>query len=441
MRRLSIQIWLRALALAMGMLLAAALVLNLAGCGGAQNEASSVRLARHEGELAIQDGQQKELAPAADMALYSGYRLATGPAGYGWLALDESRLAKLDESSKLALQKEGRALTLELESGSLFFNIEKPLAQDESLTIRSSEMTVGIRGTCGWVGAGLKVLYLYLLKGEVEVSLPAADGSVLRETVTAGQCAILREDDGSIEVSGFYEDEIPAFVLEEVEGPLLDEARESLIPEGPDDSGGQGENGPAPAENPPWADELLAGLAEDGVRVAGSRWVDFAGDGNPMLLVSLQREGAAGDAISCTFEVYASGGAFESYNGEPWLVGSDSFGVEPGWPVQLAQRDGQCYLFSSITGGSQGERNYSISGLVWDEALHQQVWRAVDWIVVSDQGGYNAVAAHDPDGSVAFGENTLIECGNAEAHAALDRYAILGTVAANEGGQLVCPAG
>ncbi len=430
----------RCFAGALSALLAAVLVLNLAGCGGAQNEASSVRLARHEGELAVRDGQQKELAPAADMALYSGYRLATGPAGYGWLALDESRLAKLDEESELAIEKEGKALTLELEAGALFFNIEKPLAQDESLTIRSSEMTVGIRGTCGWVGAGLNVLYLYLLKGEVEVSLPAADGSVLRETVTAGQYAVLREDDGSIEISGFYEDEIPAFVLEEVEGPLLDEMRGSLIPEEPDGSGGQG-GGPAPAENPAWADELLAGLAEDGVRVAGSCWADFAGDGTPMLLVSLQREGVAGDAISCTFEVYASGGAFGSYDGEPRIVGSDSFGVEPGWPVQLAQRDGQCYLLSSITGGSQGERNYSISGLVWDEALHQQVWRAVDWIIVSDQGGYNAVMAHNPDGSVAFGENTLTECSNAEAHAALDRYAILGTVASNEGGQLVCPAG
>ncbi len=437
MRRLSIRFWLRALALAMGMLLAAALVLGLAGCGGAQNEASSVRLARHEGELAIQDGQQKELSPAADMALYSGYRLATGPAGYGWLTLDESRLAKLDESSKLALQKEGKALTLELESGSLFFNIEKPLAQDESLTIRSSEMTVGVRGTCGWAEADGAALSLYLLTGRVELSVPAKEGGALTKTLEAGQYAVLREDEGQIDIMGFLQEEVPAFVREELKGPLLEEAF-SQLDDGGDGSGfgeaGQPGQEPGSGQDPAWADELLAGMPKsDGSTpgVVGSQWIDFTGEGEPVLLVIRREESSAPESILCCLDLYAEGGL---------QCGSLACNIEPGWPVELAQKDGMGYLAASTSFGSNGQRSYNIYGFI-RESMGGWNWQPVEWFVVDDTGGYNAVAAHNPDGSVTYGNDTMIECSNAEARAVLDSYQTLGPIASNEGGQLVCAEG
>ena len=57
------------------------------------------------------------------------------------------KLTKLDQNSEIAIQKEGKALEIEVKSGSLFFNITEPLADDETMNIRASTMLVGILNT------------------------------------------------------------------------------------------------------------------------------------------------------------------------------------------------------------------------------------------------------------------------------------------------------
>ena len=117
------------------------------------------------------------------------------------------KLTKLDQDSEIAITKEGKELEIEVKSGNLFFNVTEPLADDETMDIRTSTMMVGIRGTCGWVTQDTAAL----LEGTVEVT--AGERSV---TISTGEIAVLTAD-GNIDVRPFRAASVPDFVRAEFE--------------------------------------------------------------------------------------------------------------------------------------------------------------------------------------------------------------------------------
>ena len=208
---------------------AAAGLLPLAACG-AGGTAAAMHLRRTEGTVSVSDGDGKDLPALDNLGLYSGYSVGTHPASYAWIDLDDVKLAKLDQNSEIAIRKEGKALDIEVKSGSLFFNVTEPLADDETLNIRTSTMLVGIRGTCGWVEDNDGLSRVYLLEGKVECG---AEGQTVR--VNAGEMAELTGD-GDLTVKEFPKQDLPTFVRDEVDPGLF---------------GGESESpGPEPAETP-----------------------------------------------------------------------------------------------------------------------------------------------------------------------------------------------
>jgi len=183
-----------------------ALSLLLASCGGGGAEATTMRLRKTEGTVGVSDGEGKKVEPGDDLRLYSGYGVNTGSESYAWIDLDNVKLTKLDQNSEIAITKEDKKLEVEVKSGSLFFNITEPLAEDESMNIRTSTMLVGIRGTCGWVTQDAAAL----LEGTVEAA--AGEQSV---TISAGEIAVMTAD-GKLEVRDLYAEDVPAFVAAEI---------------------------------------------------------------------------------------------------------------------------------------------------------------------------------------------------------------------------------
>jgi len=194
-----------------------ALSLLLTACGGGAS-ATTMRLKKTVGTVGVSDGEGKDVSPRDDLMLYSGYGVDTSSESYAWISLDEAKLTKLDQDSEIAITKEGKKLEIEVKSGSLFFNVTQPLADDESMNIRTSTMALGIRGTCGWVTQDTAAL----LEGKVEVT--AGEQSV---TISAGEVAFIT-DSGEIEVFPFTREDVPVFVLPEIEA---DEALTEAIPE------------------------------------------------------------------------------------------------------------------------------------------------------------------------------------------------------------------
>ena len=191
-------------------LLTLSLLLSLVACGGKDATAAAMHLRRAEGTVAVSDGGGKDVPVLDNLGLYSGYGVDTSTESYAWIDLDDVKLAKMDQNSRIAIQKEGKALDIEVKSGSLFFNVTEPLADDETMNISTSTMLIGIRGTCGWVEDNDGLSRVYLLKGEVKCT---AGGWAAQ--VNAGEMAEFTAD-GYLVVKPFTAKDIPAFVVDEM---------------------------------------------------------------------------------------------------------------------------------------------------------------------------------------------------------------------------------
>lgn len=211
-------------------------VLLLPACGSKET-AATMHLVRAEGAVSVNDTDGASVALIENLGLYSGYGVATQAASYGWIDLDEAKLAKMDEDSEVEIVKRDKLLELCVQSGGLFFNVTEPLAEDETMNIRTSTMLVGIRGTCGWVYVeDDSLMHVYLLRGKVECSvLGGGDNALASEMLNAGQTAqmTLSGDTASIIIEDFSEEDVPAFVMTEIEEDT--EIMESLQPEEPEE--------------------------------------------------------------------------------------------------------------------------------------------------------------------------------------------------------------
>ncbi len=218
-------------------LLSAALAICVVGCSACGQpglKAATMFLTKFLGTVAITDGDGKTVPVSQGQGLYGGYQLATEDASYAWVDLDMVKLAKMDEDSEARIQKNEKELEIIVLSGSFFFHVTEPLEADETLNIRTSDMIVGIRGTCGWVDAkDPSQPRVYILEGTVECATEDWEGNVsVPVFVTQGEAGILtREEDGSVgvTVTPFGSSEIPGYVLEEVtQAPELQEPMSQL---------------------------------------------------------------------------------------------------------------------------------------------------------------------------------------------------------------------
>ena len=139
----------RAAALGLALIMCAACAAPASAAEDAS--AAAMRLTKTTGTVDVTNSRGRELSLRDDMRLYSGYHVETQETSYAWISLDNTKLTKLDAVSELEVRKAGKELELLLNSGQLYFNVTEPLNNDESLSIRTSTMVTGIRGTSGWV--------------------------------------------------------------------------------------------------------------------------------------------------------------------------------------------------------------------------------------------------------------------------------------------------
>ena len=187
-------------------LMTVAMVVSLlpATAFAANNTATTMRLAKTQGKVTVTSNTGKNVKQTGNMKLYNGYKVKTGAKSYAWISLDDTKVAKLDANSSVEVQKSGKALTLYLSSGNLFFNVKKPLSGGETFNIKTSTMTTGIRGTSGCVRViNDRVTEIHLLTGQVQVYTEHPALGVSKTAVLqAGQKATSLIDWEAMQVSG-----------------------------------------------------------------------------------------------------------------------------------------------------------------------------------------------------------------------------------------------
>ena len=142
-------------------------------------EASSMRLVRTEGTVSLTDENDEELTPVIDMRLFSGNSVETEDKSLAGISLDDVKAAVIGEKSLTRLHQDGKKLAMDLESGTMYFSVAKPLADEESFEISTASMTLGIRGTSGFISAVSDTQSVVILTSGRAVITGKADGQTM----------------------------------------------------------------------------------------------------------------------------------------------------------------------------------------------------------------------------------------------------------------------
>ena len=193
-----------------------------------QIRATTMRILRMEGIVSLEDNGKKKTA-TDNLRLKSGNALSTDIKSLVSIGLDDTKIVTLDEKSRAEFNQKGRKLDLKLTDGSLFFEVQKPLAADESFDIKTSTMVVGIRGTSGWVSVDGEHEQLIVTDGKVHViGTNPTTGEVKEIDVKAGQrITVYLYNDRNVDSIMFVleevtERELPEFLLNRLrENPEL----------------------------------------------------------------------------------------------------------------------------------------------------------------------------------------------------------------------------
>lgn len=148
------------------------------------SKAATLRLEKTQGTVTVTNASGTSKKATQNMKLLSGYTVSTGKASYAYISLDSSKALKLDASSKVSIHKAGKKLEVKVVSGKVMFNVSAPLTSQESLTIRTSTMVTGVRGTAGWFESDQTSSAVYLLEGSLDVY---STGRSKPTNITSGQ--------------------------------------------------------------------------------------------------------------------------------------------------------------------------------------------------------------------------------------------------------------
>lgn len=207
------------------LLLALGLTLGLAAPAMAAESASTIRLSKTAGTVAVSKSSEKPLTLMSNMRLYNGYHVTTKAESYAWMNLDDTKLIKEDAASEVEVRKDGKKLEVNILSGNVFFDVSEKLEDDESLNISTSTMIVGIRGTAGYVRMIDRWSFLLtVLDGVVQCSVTdPVTGQLKSEPVRAGEtviCVVYSKDHAGDKCDILRDtwtvDDIPGFVLYDV---------------------------------------------------------------------------------------------------------------------------------------------------------------------------------------------------------------------------------
>ena len=134
-------------------------------------KATTMRLLRIVGEVTLEDGKKKKTI-MDNLRLNDGNALSTEAESLASVGLDDTKIISIEENSRAEFFQKGKKLELVLTKGRLFFDVQQPLADNESLDIKSSTMVVGIRGTSGyvWEDPASGIQYIYITDGHVTVN-------------------------------------------------------------------------------------------------------------------------------------------------------------------------------------------------------------------------------------------------------------------------------
>ncbi len=179
-----------------------------AGSAGTGEAASAtvMKIAGVSGTVKITTEKGKDITPSDGTKLLSGYTVKTAAASYCYISLDDAKAIKLGQSTKVKIEKSGKKIEINIKSGEVFFDVDKKLSGSESMNMKTSNLTTGIRGTSG----DIKVQHqksggdsVYLVSSDTTTTIFNLYSGVTETKMSSARTATERVSAGSsLSVSG-----------------------------------------------------------------------------------------------------------------------------------------------------------------------------------------------------------------------------------------------
>ena len=162
---------------------------------GNKYTATTMRLLRVEGMVNIENSAGEIKPVMNNIRFQSGDALSTGYDGLASIGLDETKIVTLESNSRVEFTKNAKQLELNLTEGALFFEVTEKLKDDETFEIKTSNMTVGIRGTSGYIlFFKNQISKIVLTSGSVHImgsNISSNSDKAAEVTLNAGQQAVV----------------------------------------------------------------------------------------------------------------------------------------------------------------------------------------------------------------------------------------------------------
>ena len=144
------------------------------------------------GNEAFLTRNSKEVKATAGLPVGQGNIVRTGANTKIYLETDDSKTLRLDADSKAEITKSSsKLLKITLLEGTLFFNVDKPLKDDEEMNFDAAQTSMSIRGTSGLITITQEEFLLYLIEGTINWNLGSQT-----ITITSGQKVTLKSTPG-----------------------------------------------------------------------------------------------------------------------------------------------------------------------------------------------------------------------------------------------------
>ncbi len=150
-------------------------------------EATTMKIAGTDGTVTVTNEKGKEIAAKVDTKLLNGYTIKTAAASYCFISLDDSKAIKLGQNTKVKVEKSNKKIELNLKSGEIYFDVDKKLSGNESMNIKTGNMTTGIRGTSGVARILEQIAKLQLFSGSTQSKAVGLAGTSTTLNIAAGQ--------------------------------------------------------------------------------------------------------------------------------------------------------------------------------------------------------------------------------------------------------------
>ena len=183
---------------------------------------SRIEIEKIDGTAYIVKASGKKSEARPGIKLSAKESLQTPMGSYAFLGIDDDKVIKVDELSQINIVKKNNKLSVNIEEGSIMFEVKGKIPKTCEMDLNASTMAMSIRGTAGVIGLrriGDNIVSVAeLVDGRVDMNYRDIAGKGRSFTLWGGESSLHKDGSDTVERDLIDITEFPGFAAVELEG-------------------------------------------------------------------------------------------------------------------------------------------------------------------------------------------------------------------------------